>query len=382
MSQSLLNRLRALIGDEISPHEVVWLFAGWKQPTLYANRRASMIISRVRLVAIMFAILTPAWIIVDLWLFPMTLFWKLAAARIIAATAFAWLSTRPVRSANMTCAHKALVFMFAIPTLFFLYSYWVVSAYDLTGFSAAVVAGYGFLPFAMLAGIAIFPLTVVECMVFAAPMLGAQALAALINWNALEWPSFVGASWLLLVITAVATLASVSQLALMTALVRQAIRDPLTGVFSRSSGEELLAIHEAATSRDQRNLALAFIDLDRFKSINDDFGHEAGDAVLRNMADHVRAAMRRGDVIMRWGGEEFILLMPDTSHAQAVAALERLRLSGFGTRPDGAPVTASIGVVELRADQLVVWRELVELADQRMYRAKQAGRDRIVAHDI
>lgn len=382
MIQLLLNHLRTLIGDEISPREFAWLFAGWQQPALFSNRRASMIVSRVRLVAIMFAILTPAWMIVDLWLFPMDLFWKLATARIVAATAFAWLSTRPVRSADMTCAHKALAFMFAIPTLFFLFSYSIVSAYALTGFSAAVAAGYGFLPFAMLAGIAIFPLTVLECIVFAAPMLGAQALAAVINWNALEWPSLAGASWLLLVITAVATLASVSQLALMMALVRQAIRDPLTGVFSRSSGEELLAIHEATTSRDERNLALAFIDLDHFKSINDEFGHEAGDAVLRNLADHIRAAMRRGDVIVRWGGEEFILLMPDTSHAQAIAALERLRQAGFGMRPDGTPVTASIGITERRADKLGDWRALIELADQRMYLAKQAGRDRIVAHDI
>lgn len=85
---------------------------------------------------------------------------------------------------------------------------------------------------------------------------------------------------------------------------------------------------------------------------------------------------------MRWGGEEFILLMPDTSQAQAVAALERLRQGGLGMRPDSTPVTASIGVAERRADKITDWHALIELADQRMYRAKQAGRDRIVAHDI
>lgn len=381
MINVILFRLRNLVGDDISPRELAWLFAGWLHPALYSTRRAGMIVSRVRLVAIIFAILTPAWMVVDFWMFPVDLFWKLATARILAAIAFAWLSTRPVRDVTMACAHKALIIMFAIPTLFFLYSYWVVSGYALTGFAAAVAAGYGFLPFAMLAGIAIFPLTVVECVLFAAPMLGAQAIAGIVKWNALEWPSFAGAFWLLLVITAVATLASASQLALMIVLVRQLMRDPLTGVFSRSSGEELLSLHDAATSRDARNLAVAFVDLDHFKLVNDRYGHEAGDSVLRDAATRLRTGMRGGDVIVRWGGEEFVVVMPDTTHDDAVTALRRMREQGFGNRPDGTRQTASIGVAERRSAGTEDWRALVELADQRMYVAKQEGRDRIVAEE-
>lgn len=379
MIDNFISRLGKLVGDDISPREIAWLFAHWQHPVLYSTRRAGMILTRVRLVAMVFAILTPAWMIIDYWLFPLDLFWKLATARIIAAAAFARLATCPIRCTDMQCARASLIFMFAIPTVFFLFSYWVVSGYELTGYSAAVAAGYGFLPFAMLSGIAIFPLTIIECAMFATPMLGAQALAGMIEWNALEWPSFAGAFWLLLVITAVATLASTSQLALMIVLVRQVMRDPLTGAFSRSSGEELLAIQDAAIHRADGQLAIAFVDLDHFKTVNDNFGHEAGDSVLRKAAEQLRGGMRRSDVVVRWGGEEFVVVMPDTSVEAAVAVLQRLREQGFGKRPDGAPVTASIGVAERRADAITDWRALVELADQRMYHAKQQGRDRIVA---
>ena len=378
MIDNVISRLGRLIGDDISAREIWWLFAHWRHPVLYSTRRAGMILTRVRLVAMIFAVLTPAWMIIDYWLFPLDLFWKLATARIIAAAAFAKLATYPLRCTDMHCARASLIFMFAIPTVFFLFSYWVVSGYELTGYSAAVAAGYGFLPFAMISGIAIFPLTVIECVLFAAPMLATQALAGLMKWNALEWPSFAGAFWLLLVITAVAALASASQLALMIVLVRQVMRDPLTGVFSRSSGEELLAIQDAASSRADGQLAIAFVDLDHFKTVNDNYGHDAGDSVLRNAADHLRSGMRRSDVVVRWGGEEFVVVMPDTSTEAALAVLQRLREHGFGKRPDGAPVTASIGLAERNTDAITDWRALVELADKRMYQAKQQGRDRIV----
>jgi GGDEF domain-containing protein len=85
------------------------------------------------------------------------------------------------------------------------------------------------------------------------------------------------AFWLLALITGVSTLAGMSQLAFMIALVRQAIRDPLTGVFSRRSGEETLDLQFTIAQRSNAALSIAFIDLDHFKSINDSFGHEAGD---------------------------------------------------------------------------------------------------------
>jgi len=89
--------------------------------------------------------------------------------------------------------------------------------------------------------------------------------------------------------------------------------------------------------------------------------------------------MRRGDALVRWGGEEFLLLMPNTDIVHARQAMERLCASGLGLRPDGKPLTASIGLAETLADHCIQGEQLVEIADQRMYHAKQQGRNRIVS---
>src|SRR3546814_13481459 len=94
----------------------------------------------------------------------------------------------------------------------------------------------------------------------------------------------------------------------MFALVRQAIRDPLTGFFSRGSGEEILRLQWDSAQRKDGPLALAFIDLDHFKSINDNHGHESGDQVLREAARRLVATLRGSDSLLRWGGEEFLLI--------------------------------------------------------------------------
>ena len=247
--------------------------------------------------------------------------------------------------------------------------------------SAAIATGYAFLPFVLLAGLSIFPLSLFESALFAAPILLAQFLAGMLNWGALDWPTFAGAFWLLALITGVSTLAGMSQLAFMIALVRQAIRDPLTGVFSRRSGEETLDLQFTIAQRSNAALSIAFIDLDHFKSINDTFGHEAGDIVLKEAASTIARHLRRGDMLVRWGGEEFVLIMPNTDHQQAGVAMSRLRQGGFGWRPDQAPVTASIGLSELKADRCDDWRKLIEVADRRMYVAKRRGRNQVCDSD-
>jgi len=164
----------------------------------------------------------------------------------------------------------------------------------------------------------------------------------------------------------------------MIALVRDAIRDRLTGTFSRHSGEELLELQFIISLRADTPLSLAFIDLDRFKKVNDEFGHDVGDQVLIEATRRLRATLRTGDVLARWGGEEFILILPNTQADQAVAALERVRAAGLGNRPDNQTVTASFGVAERLQDGAATWHDLVEIADRRMYDAKRGGRNRIV----
>jgi diguanylate cyclase (GGDEF)-like protein len=99
---------------------------------------------------------------------------------------------------------------------------------------------------------------------------------------------------------------------------------------------------------------------------------------LVNAVTGMRSNLRIGDILVRWGGEEFLLIMPNTSAQHAHQALVRLQSTGLGSRHDGKPVTASIGLAERLTDHTEAWRTLVELADKRMYEAKSAGRNCIV----
>ncbi len=374
-------RLWSLVLMEMSGQEIGWLMKPGGHISLLSVRRNAIIVTRVRLMAGLFAVLTPLWIVVDVMVFPPEVWHGLVAARLAATVAFVAVFLSARQNDSMLGAYRSLTLLLAVPMAFFLYSHQHMEMFHLQGFQAAFSAGYAFLPFVVLAGLSIFPLTLVECMVFTTPVLLLQVAAAVLNWNVLDWPTVAGSCWLLLLIAAESALAGLSQLAFMIVLVREATRDAMTGCFSRHSGEELLDLQCILALRSNSCLALGFIDLDHFKQVNDTYGHEAGDVVLINAAAAIRCHLRMGDILVRWGGEEFLLIMPNTDAKQGCVALRRLRETGFGLRPDGTPVTASIGVAEFPGKEVDSWHRLVELADARMYTAKQSGRDRVVGCD-
>lgn len=364
---------------EMSEQEIRWLLSKHQHISLLEKRRTTMIVSRVRLVAALFAILTPLWIVVDIAAFPREVWLPLVLARIAATVAFGLITLLAIRMRSMLDAYRVLALLFAVPTAFFLFSYQHMAQFDLHGIQQAFSTGYAFLPFVMLAGLSIFPLTLLENIAFISPLMIMQLIAGAMRLPVLDWPTFAASFWLMILIAGVSVLAGLSQLAFIIVLVREAIRDNMTGCFSRQSGEELLELQFVLARRGGNPLAVAFIDLDRFKQVNDRFGHEAGDAVLVGATAAIQKQLRMGDMLIRWGGEEFILIMPNTPPEMACVALNRVRESGLGMRPDGAPVTASIGIAERIRDGIDDdWRQLVEKADARMYEAKQAGRDRIV----
>jgi diguanylate cyclase (GGDEF)-like protein len=376
--RQFLNSITTRLLSDISCDGISCLVLPSTHPPLLARRRAEIIISRVRLVAALFAVLTPLWIVIDIMVFALPLSLMLASGRIVTSLAFGALALSFASSQRMVDAYRALAFMFAIPTLFFIFSHLLLSHFQNEGAAAVIAAGYMFLPFVMVAGLSVFPLTALEGVLFAIPVLLSEALVAFLQLDILSWSSHIGAFWLLLLITATATLASMSQLAFMAALVQQATHDPLTHCFSRSSGEELLNLQFSIAARNGASLSLVFADLDKFKEVNDGYGHEAGDRVLIAAVEAIRDTLRGGDALVRWGGEEFLVILPNTNCASASSMLDRLRTNGLGKRPDGGPVTASYGIAERSADCARDGQHLVEIADQRMYQAKECGRNRCV----
>jgi diguanylate cyclase (GGDEF)-like protein len=152
--------------------------------------------------------------------------------------------------------------------------------------------------------------------------------------------------------------------------------DELTGIANRRRLIEELG-HQAGLVGTDRPVAVVYFDLDRFKQLNDTRGHEVGDRVLRHVAEVADRLVRDGDLLARLGGEEFVVVAPDTDHRQAVQLAERLReaLPVELSVTVGSAVTASFGVTELRQgeDAATVLRRV----DALMYRAKAGGRDRV-----
>ncbi len=165
----------------------------------------------------------------------------------------------------------------------------------------------------------------------------------------------------------------------------RATRDELTGLHNRRFMLEIMGLEGARAQRSHQPLLMAQLDLDHFKSINDTYGHDAGDRVLTAFAQTVTACIRSTDILARWGGEEFVLLMASTSAADGVALLERVRavvqacpvVLETGTT---IHLTVSIGVAQLQPDQETPIG-LLRRADEALYAAKAQGRNRVVCAD-
>ena len=162
-----------------------------------------------------------------------------------------------------------------------------------------------------------------------------------------------------------------------------AIRDGLTGLFNHRHGEDRLADEVDRARKFNRNLSLLFIDLDNFKFFNDKHGHLAGDEVLHSLGKLMSGATRDSDTLARWGGEEFIIIAPETNEQQACQLAETIRklVAAYAfPHADQQPlghVSLSIGVATM-SDGIANAEQLLKLADKAVYRAKESGRDRTV----
>ncbi len=154
----------------------------------------------------------------------------------------------------------------------------------------------------------------------------------------------------------------------------QATTDPLTGLLNRRSLEADLTTLRSG----DHSFAVAFIDLDHFKELNDTFGHETGDRALRSFARVLRSTAREGDLICRWGGEEFVIVFPGATSAQIEPIAQRIagNLADAVLTGDVPPFTVSVGLAD--SDSATEPADVIRTADEAMFRAKQNGRDRIV----
>ncbi len=161
-----------------------------------------------------------------------------------------------------------------------------------------------------------------------------------------------------------------------------AATDKLTGLFNRNKFYELAELEIERSKRYDRPLSLLIFDIDHFKTINDRYGHNVGDYVLKTMADIIRKNIRKHDFIFRWGGEEFIILAPETNLEGAVNFAEKLRerVEEFQFK-DVEKVTISIGVATYDQERDKDIDSLINRADEALYRSKSRGRNMVTAAD-
>lgn len=220
-------------------------------------------------------------------------------------------------------------------------------------------------------------------LLFAIPLLGCLGWLAIRGADLLEALVLLTDPFMMLVIAMIAAelfqRVRRQQLALQRELRELASIDALTGLHNRRELERRIDREISHSRRHGQPLSVVIGDLDHFKRVNDQFGHAVGDDVLRSVGERMRQNLRAEDLAVRWGGEEFLLLLPATDLEQAAQVAEKIR-AAIASHPiacsgRGIPVTISLGVAELSDHEDV--SELVRRADDAMYRAKAEGRDRV-----
>jgi diguanylate cyclase (GGDEF)-like protein len=160
-------------------------------------------------------------------------------------------------------------------------------------------------------------------------------------------------------------------------------RDKLTGLLNRGIFDDLLLDASLRARRYGRPLSIMMVDVDQFKSFNDNWGHAAGDEALKAVASAIKQSVRQGEIVSRYGGDEFVVLFPETLPETAVSRGEKIRqrvppiVAGPRGRQQTVPVTISIGVASLPADGIDGF-DVLNQADERLYAAKHAGRNAVV----
>ncbi len=165
-------------------------------------------------------------------------------------------------------------------------------------------------------------------------------------------------------------------------LTARSLRDPLTGLGNRRALQDNLELLESRVNRYGHRYCMALLDIDYFKSYNDTYGHQAGDGVLRAVADQIRAQVRGGDAVYRYGGEEFLCIFPEQSTTTGMLAVQRMRLgvTGLAIPHAGNPrgvLTFSAGLATMERAHPRTTAEVLKEADEALYEAKSLGRNRV-----
>lgn len=340
------------------------------------ENRARYINSRVRLLSLLFAMLTPLWIPVDYFILQPEQFYQMTAVRLVFSLVLLLISGVSDSNVSFFQAQVRLVMLMVLPAVFHLVTQIILG----DTVHNELLVFYSFLPFLIIVMHCIFPLTLLEGAGLAMLTITLLSLDELYRGVLFSYGG-LAELWLMCLIMGVAIWAQLSQLHMTIKLFNEATTDPLTGVFNRRTLMEHLDHIKRQALRHGRPISLLMMDLDHFKQVNDNYGHHVGDQVLKDFAGILQQQVRSTDYVARFGGEEFVAILPEARPEEALLLAERI-LSGCREAvvelDDDRLVrySVSIGVGLLDVDQLA--EVSLSHTDAALYQAKQQGRDRAV----
>lgn len=349
------------------------LLGAREHPADFNQIRAEYINTRIRLLALLFSILTPLWIPVDYLILPEDTFVDMVLARVLFSASLLALWVRASYVHSLYKARRRLIVLMMMPAIFHLATQFILGEH----LENEYLASYTFLPILIIAIHCVFPLTFKEGILLAFFTIITLSMDELLRRQLFSLTS-LNNIWLLGVIMSIAIWAQLSQLHMQLKLFSQATTDALTGLLNRRSFMSQVDTELSRSERYNRPLTMALLDLDFFKQVNDVHGHQAGDKVLAHFSQLLQEELRSTDIIGRFGGEEFIVALPETPLQEAERVMERVLQSCRDAivECDGKEIkyTTSIGLGEVLVDV----QSSMKLIDDALYAAKDNGRDRVM----
>jgi len=352
------------------------IFSGFYHTKDFKDSRAEDIRIRLRFLVFFFALAVPAYAVVDYFTLTHEHFTEIAMARGLLSLVHIIVLLISLRTLSILQVNTLLVVDILAVALFYSASIYILHS----GSGELAPLGYTFMPLLIIVMLGLFPLTLSSSLLIMSVVIGSylglqMVLDRLISKESLDM------MFLSLLFMGIVLWLQSGQLLMMLKLYRESTRDVLTGLINRRVLMKFLADEATQNEEHGRCFSVLMADIDRFKLINDTYGHFTGDLVLKAVSRMMENELRLGDIVARFGGEEFVAVLPGIESDQAVAVAERICIACRKLRvlgPDGREVQCkiSIGVTDFIPGEDV--EITLRRADEALYMAKQQGRNRVV----
>ncbi len=342
----------------------------------FIETRAEYIALRMRFMTAFYAISAPLWIPIDYLLLSPEHFTSMIIPRLTLMTVLLLLGFFSLRKLNSIQIHVTLALNIMAAAIFYAASMLILSR----GAGENFIAGYGLMPFMMISMLGIFPLTLGWGIALIAIVVGIH-LGLMASLGQLMTANTANFFWVLLVLSGISLWVQSSQLLMLMRLYRESTRDPLTGLINRRVLMKRLMTEIGQIRQGGPSFCIQMFDLDRFKRINDNHGHLVGDKVLQTAASVIQKGLRKNDIVARFGGEEFVAVLPACKSGEAIAIAERIRQSCndvhvFADNGERLQLSTSVGVTEYENGEAI--EVTLNRVDESLYRAKKLGRNCVV----